>query len=769
VFPEFQSTELFPTDQTMDPGSSGDQLSDRNNIYIPTDDNSSNEQQSYGQNDMEDDAIVAFGKRVLTPDGPVPFGSLEVEMERGTSSLNIGSENSMETVKDESYPIKKKPKTFREVFNLDEEISDESCGDSFSESGQDSQGFDDEMGEERSDMNTESADDSLSMGGRDVGIRGLGCEIEMKSEDADAVFAGQSPATATCESTDDSRVSEAIEDTPYTEQDEESLLDTPQVVSSIVDYASDSNEGMEDQPEHLASVKQEQDARQSYESTNTENSLSDNSVLVLKILEPSLGFASFVIKKKSGLTQEELEEVFKECSDLGYMSGSGMLWKITDLGKQFLSDNRLIDEDTKPDMSVNASEPAVKKKTVSKGPPPSPMALLKAMGHQESVATTVMSSFKNNQPKMSNSEIPSLLSISVQSSSGRLPQFQNVGTIQAQPFPNLVKQSPGSYPGSYPGNNDQVCQMNTNLWSQGALCSSVQSGIKSSVVDNRTSTPYQRPTPAPIIKPLQNKQKAPELHIPDKYADYPNKKTTEQLFKQRPGSGKSSDSVSQSAPPPSPMDILLRSMKKTEISPSKTANSSVCVSIQNSQFSSQTQTCSQINISPPINSSATAQFSQLRQGLVSPASIMTTTQHIASHGQGALAPGIMQQTGSMSSYQKSIQPGSYPGNVQSMVRSAGPPPSPASILAKGSQYQQAAGGYSSLPVQPATRLQQQPIAPVKQQDLSLALSSESFAALNKNPVSALMEYAQSRKTSARVEVISRRGASHRPTYVYLVV
>lgn len=45
---------------------------------------------------------------------------------------------------------------------------------------------------------------------------------------------------------------------------------------------------------------------------------------------------------------------------------------------------------------------------------------------------------------------------------------------------------------------------------------------------------------------------------------------------------------------------------------------------------------------------------------------------------------------------------------------------------------------------------------------SLDINTESFAALNKNPVSALMEYAQSRHVEAKIEVISQKGPSHRP-------
>ncbi|XP_048728595.2 uncharacterized protein LOC125646393 [Ostrea edulis] len=49
--------------------------------------------------------------------------------------------------------------------------------------------------------------------------------------------------------------------------------------------------------------------------------------------------------------------------------------------------------------------------------------------------------------------------------------------------------------------------------------------------------------------------------------------------------------------------------------------------------------------------------------------------------------------------------------------------------------------------------------------LPLDLNTESFAALNKNPVSALMEYAQSRHQEAEIRVISQSGPSHKPRFV----
>ena len=47
----------------------------------------------------------------------------------------------------------------------------------------------------------------------------------------------------------------------------------------------------------------------------------------------------------------------------------------------------------------------------------------------------------------------------------------------------------------------------------------------------------------------------------------------------------------------------------------------------------------------------------------------------------------------------------------------------------------------------------------------LSLTGESFAALNKNSVSALMEYSQSRHVSVDIKCIGSFGPPHRPVYV----
>ena len=66
----------------------------------------------------------------------------------------------------------------------------------------------------------------------------------------------------------------------------------------------------------------------------------------------------------------------------------------------------------------------------------------------------------------------------------------------------------------------------------------------------------------------------------------------------------------------------------------------------------------------------------------------------------------------------------------------------------------------SLPVMSTTSFQ--PAQHSGPSSLDLELTKETLSAVSRNPVSALMEYAQSRHKVARIEVISQTGPSHRP-------
>ena len=83
------------------------------------------------------------------------------------------------------------------------------------------------------------------------------------------------------------------------------------------------------------------------------------------------------------------------------------------------------------------------------------------------------------------------------------------------------------------------------------------------------------------------------------------------------------------------------------------------------------------------------------------------------------------------------------------------------------QQMQPSGPASTGISPPSFSQQMQPSGPAsvpvgESSNSTLQITSESFAALNKNPISALMEYAQSRRMQAIIEVVNQKGPSHRP-------
>ncbi|XP_041365341.1 double-stranded RNA-specific adenosine deaminase-like [Gigantopelta aegis] len=100
------------------------------------------------------------------------------------------------------------------------------------------------------------------------------------------------------------------------------------------------------------------------------------------------------------------------------------------------------------------------------------------------------------------------------------------------------------------------------------------------------------------------------------------------------------------------------------------------------------------------------------------------------------------------------------------------PPSPMALAGQTNNTVNSPSSSSSFPLhhdrplQFSTPVVSQPKVAVANSGVlaNIGISSESFAALNKNPISALTEYAQSRRTIARIEVISQRGPPHKPTF-----
>ncbi|XP_052798960.1 uncharacterized protein LOC128230583 isoform X2 [Mya arenaria] len=545
-------------------------------------------------------------------------------------------------------------------------------------------------------------------------------------------------------------------------------------------------------------------------------------ITVLQVLNSGLGLAQFVLKKKTDLEEKQLETLLEKCLRQNYVSGSSRLWKITPEGQNYLSEAGVCNGKDQRMSANNTIEPAKKMRSIFSGPPPSPKALLNAQSmNKPSDSHKIMPHSSDNVPVSTvqsscsgslnssvstvlfKQEIPSLMSLTFsQSKNDRNVALSTLasGSLSGLPLGNKTSGQFGavSTPAFtqrqlqssdvFDANSVMPC-LNSNLWSYSNLStnSSFQSGSGSikpaSRLMSKDPAVSLRPTPSPNLKPLPNSQAVQKMEIPDKYADYPNKSTAEECFKQKKSFIPSSCNKVSRAPPPSPMDIISKTLNRTEISPPRTTDSSNIVSKQNSVFANNTQTSTALRNAESYNQSSTMYLGK-QQSLFGQTKSLGLQSTFASQS----ASRSMLQTGHMGrgalTLTQNLPMPSRPLSACSSLKvsSVGPPPSPAFILAQErgqscsidpiqlsgvaipafSQPHHRALTYQ-MPLTTAVSTARPVMTPANK-DLSLALSSESFAALNKNPVSALMEYAQSRKQTARVEVISRRGASHRPTF-----
>ncbi|XP_048241779.1 uncharacterized protein LOC124116840 [Haliotis rufescens] len=118
-------------------------------------------------------------------------------------------------------------------------------------------------------------------------------------------------------------------------------------------------------------------------------------------------------------------------------------------------------------------------------------------------------------------------------------------------------------------------------------------------------------------------------------------------------------------------------------------------------------------------------------------------------GQGRVGVSSMATSASSSGHEHRFVPGGNhdPLSPWTTELSPGPQSLPARTQGGASGVPGLAGGLNSV------------------QTGTLEITTETFAGVNKNPVSALMEYAQSRQSTARIDVISQRGPSHKPKFV----
>ena len=570
--------------------------------------------------------------------------------------------------------------------------------------------------------------------------------------------------------------------------------------------------------------------------------LNDECQQLLKVFNPDMPCAQFVLKNKSKLSPDKFTECLQELEEQNIVEKKGNQWQLTENGKvQYRS---ILGSDSS---HSDHAMPLPRKRPHSSGPPPSPMALIqKEKGLKPETSKESPLAFLRGAPKVDPFKQTVNLIHNRVCSSGHSETQSNVEHLNSDLFPGartvttssyaLISTSPISRPtqstvtSAFAGRpaNNPVPLMSLNLdkrQTPGSAVSSLNSAGQQSETNtfvdktlsgtglfqqetrpsfNQTSSLFQQETASynqssrpsgqsvnglftspltsmsalvrssssltsttvrpsvtqtssamgpPVTKP---KVKSDKLVIPKPPP--------------RPGailSGK--PSASSQKPPMSPAEMLARGLKKTEISPPKTMDSSP-VSLLSSSHSVQLNasqrsvTGNQSMFNPPVG----------------PQSLMTANQT-----GSQLSKGNFQSSGNQSGMLSSNQTGirSLMSQPQSLGNQSGYKPQTMSQgqfgLSSLSTQSQGLGRQSGF--KPLNQLQTSsvsqfgslshqpqstPAVKIPQPQPSsqpLSLDTESFAALNKNPVSALMEYAQSRKMEARIELIGRRGASHRPT------
>lgn len=536
---------------------------------------------------------------------------------------------------------------------------------------------------------------------------------------------------------------------------------------------------------------------------------------VLQILFELKFVAQFILKKKTGMNEDDLGDVLKKCVSLNLISGSAKLWKITKNGLNYASkkfNNSSIAENSSVLPAV-----AMKAKQTFKGPPPPPMALLNKQKPTDNTNFGQQTGLNDHNPSSSNISSQSLFkspsSSSVQSlnkstavpSSGMTSIHSGVQPLMSLQFDSAVQYGDKSANQplfedreymSLPSNSSHLGQdslfSRNSSDSTGAFQSSQMCSL-SNVTESRDSTPlssfntlkassgFQGQKYYPYLqnsnKSIQAVQETRTREIPEKYANYPNMSRSpltlqgqaQSMSNNRAGSKGESSSVFSKGPPPSPMDILSKNLRKTEISPTNSLKERISVTSQSGSFVTLSQPSSANKFSSLGGNNDSFSGSNFPAGQYSSVGSYNASSVPIAKQSMALNQSSLSQSGSIYlNHSKSSEHHSLPASLSDvkseMVTSPfnsdtentqsrrGPPAPPAVKLGLQSQQPR------SLPTQ-----SHQLIKTTGNVNLGLALSSESFAALNKNPVSALMEYAQSRKMQARVEVLSQRGSSHKPT------
>ena len=507
------------------------------------------------------------------------------------------------------------------------------------------------------------------------------------------------------------------------------------------------------------------------------NGLDADHQQVLKSLNPDMPTASFVLKKKSGLSPERLDACLQDLEEQGIVCKRGGSWQLTVSGRFYLKDSA-------EDSTVQSAQ-VQKQKRQSSGPPLPPMALLqKEKGENPNQASSVkqgdekmelcfnqrrsgVSGSNNNSSivenlntdlfpssmkpvanvpaaprplntqisssriipdsqNLTNSAVPNrptgpvpLMSVNLQANQRNIPRTQtSVSSVNASQVSSF-----GSTPSySVTGSSSLFSQGSNSLPNQPSV-SAIRPPFSHS--SNISPRPFSQTQSSPFSQTQPNVTKSPFTQPTG--SSLSNKSNAS-------SSGSRQTSASSFKPPLPPADLLARNLKI--VSPN-TGESSTGSMLSNSATQRQvpgTQSMLRPGFSSSSDDSSDENEPASLVGFSRMAGFKPLSQIAKPTNPQPLS--LTGQTGFKS------QPHSLLG--QTGIRSLYP----------HQQNLQNQSGFQSLNPQP----QRMPAAPQP-----LSLDTESFAALNKNPISALMEWAQSRKMTATVELLGRRGSAHRPT------
>ncbi|KAK3103361.1 hypothetical protein FSP39_018710 [Pinctada imbricata] len=512
----------------------------------------------------------------------------------------------------------------------------------------------------------------------------------------------------------------------------------------------------------------------------TSSSSDIDRLLFAMLLCPNYKAKSFVIgtKMKPQENLKTVQNILEECLRRGFVDTNELLWMLTEEGEKYIKTK--IEQDALPSAPRQNIAPPPARDLSKKfiGPPPTPFDIVKsgqsyssgsAPGSYQGNISTLKNSSNVGAPRnltgagaMAPSSLPPPSAPgSYQPSTSKTSSIFGAGAMAPSSLPPSL--APGSYQPSTSINSSAMgyrTDNNRSPFSSSPSSLTSSSSDIPSLMSIDVKPPPSKPgaycapsfmqhegytsSPGSYSMNMPSRQSIQSTSLPSNSNSFTGQSQNNDYYTsmQTRGIDRNKGSSSTSfKPPPPPMELLSEKMKKTDIS-------------------------------PPNSYSSPAGFSQpVCQSMMSTnqGSSIGHPQSKPSLGGGHSMP-VVCETFANAGIQKLLNAAAK-GFHQSKASSTGnsgtqmaQPSSGNFLQGQGQISMQSQGHYpnqpQSLPAMPSPAMTSLPSGPA-----SIGISSESFAALSKNPVSALMEYAQSRKSVATIEVIRQSGPSHKPRFV----